>query len=323
MRAILCRAFGSLAVEEMPAPVPGPGELLIRSRMIAVNYPDMLVVTGRYQLLPPFPFVPGKEAVGTVIAVGPDVADFRPGDRVLAELEHGAFAAEFLAPALHCHRVPDEIGDAEAASLGIPYQTAFFALMERAQYRAGETVLVTGAGGAVGSAGVQLAKAKGATVLAGVSRPERAPLARDADHIIDLGRANLRDALRDQVRAALGGKLVDIVLDPVGGDAFDAALRALAWRGRLVVIGFAAGRIPEVKANYLLVKNIAVSGIQWSDYRDRQVGEVRRAQAEIFALCAAGRLKPPIMTRLPLERFAEAFALVEAAQTTGRVLLTP
>jgi len=147
MRAIVCRAFGSLAVEEVAAPKPGPGELLIAARALVINYPDMLVVTGRYQLLPPFPFVPGKVAVGVVAATGPDVGDLRVGDRVLAQVEHGAFAEQFVAPAAHCHRVPAGIEDAQAASLGVAYQTAYFGLMERARYQSGETVLVTGAGG--------------------------------------------------------------------------------------------------------------------------------------------------------------------------------
>lgn len=327
MKAIVCRDFGppeSLRLEDWPDPVPGPGQIAIAARAIGVNFPDLLVVGGRYQLLPPRPFVPGKELAGIVMAVGPGVAGFAPGDRVMAQVEHGAFAEAAVANAAQCFSVPAGVSLVDAAAMGVVYQTAHFALLERGQYRAGETVLVTGAGGGVGMACLHLAKAKGATVLAGVSRPERAGIAREsgADAIIDLGRPDLRDSLREQVRAATQGGMVDIVLDPVGGDVFDAALRALAWRGRLVVIGFAAGRIPEVKANYLLVKNIAVIGLQWSDYRDRWPREVQAAQAELFSLRAEGRLRPHIADRLPLAQGAHALARLAAGEVLGKIVLT-
>ena len=327
MKAILCRAFGppeTLRLETVPEPVPGPGEVAIAARAIGVNYPDLLVVTGRYQTLPPLPFIPGKELAGIVTAVGPGVTGFAPGDRVAAAIEHGAFAEIALAPATQCWTLPDAVPFDVAASM-LVYQTAWFALIDRAQYRAGETVLVTGAGGGVGMACVQLAKALGAIVLAGVSRPERAAIAREAgaDGIIDLGRADLRESLREDVRAATGGRMADIVLDPVGGDVFDAALRALAWRGRLVVIGFAAGRIPAVKANYLLVKNIAIAGLQWSDYRERWPERVAEAQRELFALCEAGKLAPHIMARLPLAQAGAALVRLAKGEVLGKLVLLP
>lgn len=327
MKAVVCRAFGppeQMRLEDWPDPVPGPGQIVVGARAIGINFPDLLVIAGRYQLLPKLPFIPGKELAGIVTAVGPGVQDFAPGNRVLAEVNDGAFAEAASAEAAHCHKLPDAVSFADAAAMGIVYQTAYFALMERAQYRTGETVLVTGAGGGVGVASVQLAKAMGAIVLAGVSRPERAGPARaaGADHIIDLGRPDLREALREQVRAATEGRMADIVLDAVGGDVFDAALRALAWCGRMVVIGFAAGRIPEVKANYLLVKNIAVAGLQWSDYRDRVPQRVRAVQAELFGLCEAGRIRPQIMARFPLDRAAAALALVARGEVLGKLVLT-
>jgi NADPH:quinone reductase len=327
MKAILCRGFGApetLRLETLPDPVPGPGEVAIAARAIGVNYPDLLVVAGRYQTLPPLPFIPGKELAGIVVAVGQGVAGFAAGDRVLAAVEHGAFAEIALAPARQCWKVPEGV-PFEAAATMLVYQTAWFALTDRAQYRSGETVLVTGAGGGVGMACVQLASALGATVLAGVSRPGRAAVARaaGAQAIIDLGRPDLRDSLREQVRDATGGRMADIVLDPVGGDVFDAALRALAWRGRLVVIGFAAGRIPEVKANYLLVKNIAVAGLQWSDYRARWPDAVADAQRELFALCLAGKLAPHIMARLPLAQAGAALARIAQGEVLGKLVLLP
>ena len=326
MKAILCRAFGppdTLSLETLPDPVPGPGEVAIATRAIGVNYPDLLVVTGRYQNLPPFPFIPGKELAGIVTAVGPDVQALAPGDRVAAAVEHGAFAEVVVAPARQCWKIPNDVAFDVAASM-LVYQTAWFALTDRAQYQPGETVLVLGAGGGVGMACVQLAAALGATVLAGVSRPERATIARAAGaHIIDLSRPGLRDRLRDEVRTATGGHMADIVLDPVGGDAFDAALRALAWRGRLVVIGFAAGRIPEVKANYLLVKNIAVAGLQWSDYRQRWPDRVAEAQRELFALYKTGKLAPQIAARLPLAQAGEALARLARNEVLGKLVLSP
>jgi NADPH2:quinone reductase len=196
--------------------------------------------------------------------------------------------------------------------------------VERGRFRPGETVLVTGAAGAVGLAAVQLAKAMGAIVLAGIRDPAQAALLRasGADHVVDLAAADLREALRAEVRALTQGCGADIVLDQVGGDVFDAALRALAWRGRLVVVGFAAGRIPTVRANYLLVKNIAVAGLQWSDYRDGDPAWVRRVQEEIFALWAAGRLAPRIMARYPLEEAPAALERVAAGGMGGRIVLT-
>jgi NADPH:quinone reductase len=284
-----------------------------------------LVVTGAYQRLPPCPFVPGKELAGIVAAVGPGVVGLVPGDRVLAEIEHGAFAEIVAAPAAACWTLPAAMSFTDAAAMGLVYQTAHFALVERAQYRPGEIVLVTGAGGGVGLAGVQLAKALGATVLAGVSRPERGRLAREAgaDAVIDLGRPDLRESLRAQVNAATGGGMADIVLDPVGGDVFDAVLRALAWQGRVVVIGFAAGRIPEVKANYLLLKNISVLGLQWTDYRDRWPERVAAVQAELFALYAAGRIKPHVMAQLPLAQAGAALARLGAGGVLGKIVLVP
>jgi NADPH2:quinone reductase len=208
--------------------------------------------------------------------------------------------------------------------MGLAYQSAHFALIERGQFRPGETVLVTGAGGAVGLAAIQLVKALGGQALAGTRRPAEAAAIRaaGADAVINLGAADLRDALRAQVHAATGGHGADIVLDPVGGDVFDASLRALAWRGRIVVIGFAAGRIAELRTNYLLVKNIEASGLQWSDYRERDPAWVRRVQDELFALHAAGRIRPQLARTFPLAEFAAALDLVGSGEAHGKLVLT-
>jgi NADPH2:quinone reductase len=219
--------------------------------------------------------------------------------------------------------LPDTISDRDAAGMGLVYQTAYFALVERGQFKQGETVLVNGAAGGVGGAAIQLVKALGGTALAGVAGEEQAKAARalGADHIIDLSADNLRDSLREQVYACTGGRGADVVLDPLGDDIFDASLRAVAWCGRVVCIGFAAGRIPTVKVNYLLVKNIAVSGLQWSDYRDRQPEKVRQVQQHLYELHARGLLRPQITEVLPLERFAEPLRVLAEGKGRGKYLL--
>jgi NADPH2:quinone reductase len=327
MRAVVVREHGppeTLRVEEMSMPVPGRGEVRVEVHAIGVNYPDLLVVGGAYQILPSRPFIPGKEAAGVVAAVGEGVTAWKPGDRVAVQLEHGAYAEEVIAPQQEVYALPHAMSFADAAAMGLVFQTAHFALLDRAQYRMGESVLVTGAGGGVGLAAVQLAKALGATVLAGARRDEHKTLARasGADHVIDLAAPNLREALREQVRAATGGQGVDIVLEMVGGDVFDAALRALAWRGRLVVVGFAGGRIPELRANYLLVKNITVAGLQWSDYRERDAAWVRRVQQELFQLYETGKIRPHVMRHFPLEEAASALDLVRRGGVASKVVLT-
>ncbi len=326
MRAVVMRVFGpaeNAEFVELPDPTPGPGEVVVRTRAAGVNYPDLLVVEGRYQHKPPLPFMPGKELAGEVLAVGEGVTALEPGDRVMVQVEYGAFAEQVVARPDQCFRLPDAVPFDDAAAMGLVYQTAWFALRDRAGFKPGETVLVNGATGGVGLAAIQLVKAFGGTALAGVTTPSKAQAALDAgaDHVIDLSVENLRDGLRAQVQVVTGGLGADVCIDMLGGDPFDAAMRALAWCGRMVVVGFAAGRIPEIKANYLLVKNIAVAGLQWSDYRDRTPALMAEAQAEIFRLYQEGRLKPAVMARLPLARMAEALALIRDRKVVGKIVL--
>jgi NADPH2:quinone reductase len=326
VRAVVVREHGPVAaqrVEPLPDPAPGPGEVLVEVHAAGLNFPDILVIEGKYQILPPRPFSPGKELAGIVKAVGDGVTTCRVGDRVMAWVEHGAYAELALVPQVQCFVMPASMGYAEGAAMGVTYITAWFALNDRAQAQAGETVLVTGAAGGLGLACVQVAHAMGCTVIAGITNPARAELVKagGAAHVVDLAADNLRDSLRKQVAAVTGGRGADVVLDPVGGDVFDAAIRALAWRGRLVVLGFAAGRIPEVKANYLLVKNIAVSGLQVSDYRDRDPAWFRRAQGELLAWYEAGLLKPQVTARYPLEGFAEGLAHFTRRGMHGKIVL--
>jgi NADPH2:quinone reductase len=327
MRAMVMREFGepaSLVLAELPEPTCGDDEVVIEVRAAAVNYPDLLVVRGKYQVLPTLPFAPGKDAAGIVRSVGRKVSRVQLGDRVLAQLEYGGYATRVCAREDRCHVLPDSMSFESAAAMGLVYQTAYFALIDRAQFKAGERVLINGATGGVGAAAVQLVKALHGVALAGVNSTEQAEQARanGADEVINLCVPNLREALREQVRCATQGAGTDIVLDPIGGDVFDASLRSLAWCGRAVVIGFAAGRIPEIKANYLLVKNIAVSGLQWSDYRDRVPQRVEAVQRELFRLYELGAIMPRIARTLPLERAAEALALVDTRAISGKVVLT-
>jgi NADPH:quinone reductase len=326
MRAIVVGAFGpaeGLRVGEVAEPMPAPDEVLVTVRAAPVNYVDLLVVGGTYQFLPPLPFIPGKGPVGVVTALGREVTSLQVGDRVLAMAEQGGYAEAVTVRADQCYRLPASMSFTEAASLSLVYDTAWFALRERARLEPGETVLVLGASGGVGQAAVQLAHAMGALVLAGIARPERAASVRaaGADAVIDLSVADLRDSLRKQVYAVTEGRGVDVILDPLGGTIFEAAVRALAWRGRLVVIGFAAGAIPTIKTNYLLLKNIEISGLQISDYRKRRPAQVAACFAEIFSFYEQGQVKPAAATAFPLARAGEALAALRDRRIAGRAVL--
>src|SRR5436305_575422 len=297
MRAIVVDEFGppeGLRVAEVQAPVPGPGEVLVETHAAPVNYVDMLVVAGTYQFLPPRPFIPGKGPAGIVAALGPGVTTLRVGDRVLAMAETGGYAEAVAIAADQCHPLPSRMTFAEAASAAVVYDTSWVALRGRTRLAPGETVLVLGASGGIGHASVQLARAMGARVLAGISRPEReaAVRANGADAIIDLSRPDLRDSLRDQVYAETDGRGADIIIDPLGGKVFDAAIRALAWCGRLVVIGFAAGGIPTLRTNYLLLKNIEVGGLQITHCSKLRPAERATAYSELFGFYDSGLVKP-------------------------------
>jgi NADPH:quinone reductase len=323
VRAVVVERFGApevLVVRDVPPPEAGPGEVVVDVRAAGVNYPDLLVVGGTYQILPPLPFTPGKEIAGVVREVGAGVSGLGPGQRVLAQVEHGGYQERVAVPAAHVVPIHDGIGFPEAAAFGLVHLTAHVALVRRARLQPGETVLVTGAGGGVGAAGVQLAKAFGARVIAVVKDASRVAAAGDlgADHVLPADPAGLRDAVRDLT----GGRGADVVLEAVGGDVFRAALRATAWEGRLVVIGFASGEIPEIKAGHLLVKNISVLGLQVSDYRDREPTAVREVLAELLRLHAEGRLRAPVAATFPLEHAARALAELRAGAVGGRLVLT-
>ena len=326
MRALFVEKFGrpeEMALKEVPSPRPGPGQVLIEVHAIGLNYPDLMSIAGTYQTLPPLPFVPGRELAGIVRAVGDGVRDFRPGMRVAAKMEAGAFAEEVTAPAIYCYPIPDGISLLTAAAMGLAYLTAYFSLTDRAQLAPGEWVLVTGAAGGVGIAAVELSRALGAHALAGLTTMSKAAFveAHGAEGVIDLSVPDLRDSLRARVRALSQGHGADVVIDPVGGQVFEASLRALAWGGRLVVVGFTSGGSGSVRANYLLIKHIAVSGIHWSDYRERQPARVAQAQSLLFDMVLAGKLRPPVMATFPLERAAAALAEIAERRVSGKVAL--
>ncbi|SVB03597.1 uncharacterized protein METZ01_LOCUS156451 [marine metagenome] len=316
--------LSSIEVREIEPPQPESNQVLIESVAAALNFPDLLQIRGKYQIVPATPFVPGKEAAGVVIAVGTDVEHIQPGNRVLVEVDYGAFAEQVTADAQRTFLLPDEIEMPTAVAMGLVYQTAYIALTERASLRAGETVLVTGASGGIGLASVQLAKAFGATVLAATSDPTKFDAVRyaGADHVIDLSMAPLNDKLRDQVYAVTGGKGVNVVLDVVGGQAFDASLRSLAFGGRIVVLGFTSAEIPNIKSNYLLLKNIAAVGMTINGYFAKQPEIVNAAQVEIINLWRQGKIRPNIHAELSLHEFANAFEMLENREVVGKVVLS-
>ena len=327
MRAVVLDEYGpleNLKIGTFADPVAGPEDVVIDVRATAANYVDLVMISGKYQFRPETPFVPGKGPAGIVRSVGEKVTDFAPGDRVLAMAEQGGYAERALVHRTNCYKIPASMSFVDAASMALVFDTAWFALRERGRFQPGETVLVLGASGGVGLAAIQLVKALGGAALGGIANLEKAGMVTEAgaDAIIDLSRDDLRDSLRDQVFAVTGGRGADVVIDPLGDDIFDAALRAVAWCGRMVVVGFAAGRIPTIKANYLLVKNIDVGGLQISDYRRRRPDLTATCFAEIFALYEAGKIRPLPTTVLPMERCIDALQSIGDRTARGRVVLT-
>lgn len=326
MRALMLHKLGEpedLVLEDITPPVPGAGEVLVDIYSVAVNFPDILTIQGKYQHDPALPFPPGREGAGIVLEAGEGVTRFKPGDRVMVQADYGVFADQVLVPQHECYRVPDEVDFDQAAAIGVAFQTAWFALTDRAQIKEGETVLVTGASGSVGLAAMQLASTWGCRVLAGLTTPSKAGVARQAgaDVIIDLSGDNPKDSIRDQVMDLTGGDGVDIVVEMVGGDIFTGALRCVRFRGRMVVVGFTSGVIPEMKTNYLLLKNIAVTGVDRAAYRDQLPDWMEEAQEQIFDYVATGRVKMPVQASFPFEDYIKAFDIIRNREVQGKVVL--
>jgi len=327
MRAILVNEFGALenaALSRTDKPRPGRGELLIEIHATAANFVDILLIGGMHQSKPALPYIPGKGPAGVVSGVGEGVTNFVVGDRVLAMCEPGGGYAEFVAIPVHmCHRIPDKLSFPEAASMALIYDTAWFALLERGRFRPGDCVLVMGSTGGVGQAAIQLVKALGGVALAAVSDFSKVDMVTDAgaDFVIDITHDNLRESVRKQVFKITNGKGVNIVIDALGDKFFEAAIRAVAWCGRYVVIGFAAGSIPSLKVNYLLVRNIEVSGLQIGDYRKRTPERMQDCFDQIFKLYDAGKIGPIPFKTLPLEEVGKALGSIRDRSARGRIVL--
>ncbi len=323
MRAVVCRELSgpqSLNVEEVPDPKPGPGEVAIDVAAAGVNFADTLMVTGKYQEKPELPFTPGLELAGRVTALGAGVTGVAPGDRVIGLVDRGAFAEVALVRADEVYPIPDSMDFDIAAGFPITYGTAHGALVWRADLKPGETLLVHGAAGGVGLAAVEVGKALGAEVIATAGGPEKLEIARahGADHLVDYR----SEDIRERVKALTGGRGADVVFDPVGGEVFMASLRAVAWGGRLLVIGFAAGKVPEIPANLLLVKNLAVLGLYWGAYRQKAPALLRAQFETLTGWYAEGRLAPLVSHRLDLAEAGRALDLLLTRKATGKVVLT-
>jgi NADPH2:quinone reductase len=310
-----------LAYEDVPAPVAGPGQVLVDVRAIGCNFFDILMVQGKYQIRPPFPFSPGAEAAGVVRAVGPGVTGVEPGQRVIAMADWGCYAEQVVARAATVFATPEGMTDAEAAAFFIVYQTAYCALAQRAALRAGEWLLVHGAAGGVGLAAVQVGKALGARVIATAGTPAKLEVARQsgADVLVDYA----REDWIEQVRTVTGGEGADVIYDPVGGDVFDGSTRCIAFEGRLLTIGFAGGRIPSVALNRVLLKNISVVGVHWGLYHRRGSPLVREWMDALGALHAKGRIRPVIYRTYPLSEAAAALRALARRESHGKVVLVP
>ena len=322
MRAIICRDWGEpadLELGELPEPDLGPGQVRIRMRAAGVNFADCVLVRGNYQEKPDLPFAPGLEGAGEILEVGDGVTGLAPGDCVMALVAAGAFAEQAVCNATTVLPVPDGMDDVTAAAFPVAYGTSHLALVHRGNLKAGETLLVLGAGGGVGLTAVECGKAIGATVIAAASTPEKLALAkaRGADHLINYA----EDDLRKAVRSITDGRGVDVVYDPVGGALAETALRTMAWSGRLLVIGFASGDVPAFPANYLLVKNIAVVGVYWGAYRTKEPHTFRAGFDELATWWRDGKLSPHVSEVLPLADVPRALAMLEGRQATGRLVI--
>ncbi len=314
----------SVSIEELSDPDPKEGEIVVDVKACGVNFTDFLSLDGKYQNNPKPPFTPGKDAAGVVSAVGPGVTDHSIGDRVIAHVIHGAMAEKTICPSALAFPLPDKVEFDDAAAMGLAYLTGYLALTRRGELKEGDVVLVNGASGGVGLASVSLAKALGAkTVLAGLTTPSKAgPVsAAGADSIIDLSGDDLKDNMRSQIMAATDRHGVDLAFDLVGGEVFDATLRAIANEGRVVVSGFTSGTIPAVRTNYLLLKNISVVGSTINYYIKQGSPLVGEAQAALFELLLEGKVGPNIMQRLPFAQYMDGIKMLEERKIIGKSVL--
>jgi NADPH2:quinone reductase len=323
VRAVICRAWGPidrLKLEDVAPPTPGPGHVLIDVTATGVNYADSLMVAGTYQTRPEFPFSPGLETAGIVVACGDGVTRFAPGDRVMAILAHGGLAEQAVAQEAETFAIPDAMPFDVAGAFPVAYVSSDVALRWQARLEAGETLLVLGAAGGVGLTAVEIGKTMGARVIAGASSAEKLAVARDhgADALVNYTTENLTE----RVMALTDGKGADVCYDPVGGELFDAALASLGWGGRILIIGFVGG-IPKIPANRLLAKHRSALGSALRYFRWHAPDKLRRSVEELVRLFAAGALRPLVSHRLPLEQSVDAIRLLTDRQAHGKVVVMP
>ena len=323
MKAVLCKQFGppeSLVLEELPSPKPGAGEVVISVKAASVNFPDVLIIQNKYQFKPPLPFSPGSELAGIVKEVGAGVSAFRPGDKVIAFTTYGAFAEEAKTEASRLMPLPENMDFVSGAAFLLTYATSDHALRDRGALRAGETLLVLGAAGGVGLAAIEIGKALGARVIACASTEEKLAVCRE--HGADAAINYATEDLRERIKALTDGKGVDVVYDAVGGPYSEPAFRSLAWRGRLLVVGFAAGEIPKLPLNLALLKGASVVGVFWGDFARREPREFAASVRQLGQWYREGKLRPHVSQTFPLEKAAEALKLMAARQVKGKVVLT-
>jgi len=321
MKAIIAKDFApldQLVYGDWPEPEAGKGEVVIEAEAIGVNYPDGLLVQGLYQSKPPTPFVPGMEVAGPIVAVGPDVTEYKVGDRAVAYTA-GSYAERVKAPVGTILALPEGMSPDDACALVCGYGTSYHALKQRAQLKLGETLCVLGASGATGVAAVQIGKAMGAKVIGVASTEAKRQIAKEAGADIVLGYENLKDALKE----ATGGNGVDVAYDPVGGEAFDALSRSMGWGGRLLIIGFASGTIPKFPVNLALVKGYSVVGVFWGTFTRKQPADHAENMRELIAWHREGKIKPVIEGRYKLADAAEVLTRVLGRGATGKLILTP
>jgi NADPH2:quinone reductase len=322
MHAWLCTTptgVDALAWTELPTPEPKAGEVLIEIKAASLNFPDLLIVQNQYQIKPPLPFVPGAEYAGIVRAVGEGVKHLQPGQNVACLSGTGGFGTHTVAQAALCMPLPPGFALEDAAAFIMTYATSHHALIDRGQLQPGETVLVLGAAGGVGTAAIQIAKARGARVIAAASSDDKCALcqALGADATINYTRENLRDA----IKAATAGKGPDVVYDPVGGDFAEPALRSIAWRGRYLVVGFASGPIPALPLNLPLLKGASIVGVFWGEFAKREPQANATMMAELARWYGEGKVKPVLDRTLPMSALREAFALMGSRAVKGKLVL--
>lgn len=324
MKAVLCTQYGppdALAIEDVPSPPPpGPKEAVVSVRAAGINFPDLLIIQNKYQHKPPLPFSPGCECAGVVKEVGERVTHVRPGDRVMAYTVYGAFAEEVKTDAARLLPIPGGMDDTTAASFLVAYGTSHHALCDRGALKAGETLLVLAAAGGVGLAAAEIGKAIGARVIACASTEEKLAVCRA--HGADATINYTTEPFRERIRQLTGGRGADVVYDPVGSSYTELALRSTAWRGRLLVVGFAGGEIPRIPLNLVLLKGCAIVGISWRELNRREPESVAASVRQLARWYAEGRLKPHVSATLPLERAADGLKLMAARGIIGKVVLT-